>query len=143
LRSTNVDDDGMSPIDEERATGPPGRAVSPRVATVVGITLGLLLVGLFATAMVVVGNEEGGSPDLEEHVELDPLTGAPLEDRCHEAPQMCGDDAGGVDNPCDEAGMCGDVSPGDDAREVDAGSDPCTGELCGEVGPGTEDSTGP
>jgi hypothetical protein len=139
----SVDDEGMRPTDEERATGPAGRVVSPRVATGAGIALGLMLVALFATAMTVAGSEDGGSPDHEEHVELDPLTGQPLEDRCDEAPQMCGDDAGGADNPCDEADMCGDVAPGDDAREIDAGSDPCSGELCGEIGPGAENDSGP
>jgi hypothetical protein len=39
--------------------------------------------------------------------------------------------------------MCGEIAPAGDAEEIDAGSAPCQGQLCGEIGPGSEDGARP
>ena len=72
----------------------------------------------------------------------DPETTAP-DDPCSSSPEMCGDGAGETQGPCADPAMCGEIAPAGDAEEIDAGSAPCQGQLCGEIGPGSEDGARP
>jgi hypothetical protein len=62
---------------------------------------------------------------------------------CSSSPEMCGAGAGSTTGACDDPAMCGDIAPAPGSEPVDAGSGPCQGQLCGEIGPGLDDGTGP
>jgi hypothetical protein len=140
----------VSPI-HDHATAGPGRVLTGRAATLGGIALGVLLVAVLA-AVMVVGGVGAGEPTVptepavdhdHEHVEVDPLTDRPIVDPCDTSPDMCGVGAGTATDPCADPSMCGPVIPGGDEVEIDAGAEACTGELCGDIGPGEDDDAAP
>jgi hypothetical protein len=116
-----------------------------------GVLVVLAFVLLLGTALVMTGPDGGparapGDDDVPGagHDPIDTGTDMPVVDACESSPEMCGEGAGGADlGACDQSEMCGDIVPGPDEQEIDAGAGPCVGELCGDIGPGEDDGGRP